>query len=290
MKTTLLIIGFVALAGTWFVEKLSAARLAGQIEAHDGQRREIGALQLERDRLRALQPTGSEWEKLRRAAAESSRLRRAALETSPAVSSSALPLGEWSVARAWQDRGNATPHAAIESTLWAAAGGDVAALKNLLTLADATRQGADALLARLPAATRDRYATAEDLVAEFTIKNIPLGEAQLVWFNQNGEDDATACVFLQNPPKAGESIEPEATRSEVPPQPQTREEALRAAAQRKAERAVNPDREPPRAPENENSSETYLSLHRQADGWRLIVPPSAVDKIAKELQGAVPRR
>ena len=285
MKTTRFIVGLAALVGTWLVEKSAAARLAVQIEAHHGRQREIAELQHKRDRLRALQPSDDELKKLRRAAAECARLRRAV----PATPSSVLPLGEWSIAREWQDRGNATPHAAIESTLWAAAGGDVSALKNLLALSDAAREKADALLARLPVSTRDRYATAEDLIAEFTIKSIPLGEAQLVWFNQIGEDDATACLFLQNPPKAGESIDLEAPRPEAP-EPPTREEALRAAAQLKAQRAASSDREPPRAPENQNSSETYLSLRRQVDGWRLIVPPSAVDKIAKELQGVAQRR
>jgi len=30
----------------------------------------------------------------------------------------------------------------------------------------------------------------------------------------------------------------------------------------------------------------FLSLHRDDDGWRLVVPPSAVEKIAKELAAA----
>lgn len=279
MKTTLLIIAFAALAGTYAVEKFSAAQLAIQLEGRRGSQRELAELQRERDRLRARQATAEETEKLRRAAAEYARLPPPAADVARAVPSSALPLGEWSSARTWQNRGSATPHAAVESTLWAAAGGDVTALKNLFVLGEATREKAEALRARLPAELRDRYATAEDLIAAFTVRDIPLGDAQLVWFNQNGEDDASVCVFLQRPLAPGEGVSPALPPTEVA-RALTREEAVRAVT---AQRAGNRDREPPRGPENELSSETYLSLHRENDGWRLVVPPSAVDKIAKEL-------
>jgi len=39
----------------------------------------------------------------------------------------------------------------------------------------------------------------------------------------------------------------------------------------------------PPLPENGTSSSAYLTLRRSPDGWRLVVPPSAVEKIAKEL-------
>jgi hypothetical protein len=288
MKAALLFLAIVALASVWVVEKLSATRLNVEIDAQREQAHELADLQRERARLRAKQPTAEELETLRAASAEHDRLQTEITARATArAAQPALSLGEWTPAGEWKNRGRTTSLAAVETTLWAAAGGDVAVLKNLLTLPADTREKADALLAQLPADARARYPRAEDLIAGFTVKNVPLGEAQLVWFNQTGEDDAVVCIFLQTPPKPGETTGTAATLPATPP-PLTREEAVRAALQRKAERAANPNREPPHAPENEKSSATYLSLHRQADGWGLIVPSGAVDKIAKELQVAIP--
>lgn len=284
MKTTLFIAGLVALVATWAVERHSAAQLVLEITAQREQQRELANLQRERDRLRALQPSADELESLRRVPAEHTQLQHAIAEqtAAPATRPPGLPMGDWTPAGEWKNRGHATPHAAVETALWATAGGDVSTLKNLLILADPTREQAAALLTRIPESSRSLYATPEDLIASFTIKNVPVGEAQLVWFNQISDDDATACVFLRNQPMPGENIKTEAAPSSPQP-PLTREEAAQAAAQRKAERAANPDRAPPSAPDNHRSSETYLSLHRDADGWRLVVPPSAVATIAKEL-------
>lgn len=284
MKTIIPIAGLVALAATWAVEKYSASRLALEIAAQREQQRELTGLQREHDRLRALQPSPEELETLRSVPVEHTQLQHAIAEQAAARAARPpdLPVGNWTSASEWKNRGHATPHATVETALWAAAGGDVSTLKSLLILAEPTREQAAALLARIPDGSRSLYTTPEDLIASFTVKNIPVGEAQLVWFNQNSEDDATACVFLRNQPTPGESIKPESAPST--PQPQmTREEAVRAAAQRKAERAAIPDRAPPSAPDNHRSSATYLSLHREPDGWKLIVPPSAVATIAKEL-------
>lgn len=283
MKPALISLAVAALAVAWVLEKISAARLLVEIDAQSGSAREVADLRREHERLRALQPSAEELETLRAATAARTRLQsELAAQDATRAASPALSLGEWTPAREWKNRGRATSLAAVETALWAAAGGDVAALRNLLSLPAETREKADALLAQLPQDARTRYPGAEDLIAGFTVKNIPLGEAQLVWFNQSGEDDAVACVFLQIP--GAEMARPE------PPKPLTREEAVRLAAERKAQRAANPNREPPSAPEKENSSETYLSLHRQADGWRLVVPPNAVDRIANEVRGAAPSR
>ena len=288
MKTTLLLLASVVLGATWAWEKMSAARLAIEFDAQRAEHRELAALQREHARLRTMQATDEELARLRRAATAHTQLQQALAEreAAPAQPRPALPVGEWTPMSELKNRGQLTPHAAVETALWAAAGGDVTSLKKLLSLDDATRTQAGALLARLPANARAAYASAEDLIAAFTIKNIPVGEAQLVWFNARGEDDATACVFLQRPLKEGENLVTAPARPEAAPA-LTREEAVRIALERQAQRAANRDREPPRAPENQTTSKTYLSLHRYADGWRLIVPVQAVEKIAREL-GAAP--
>lgn len=290
MKTFVCLLLLVVAATIWTIQKISAAHLAVQIEAHRTAPRELLDLQRDRERLRSLQPTAAELAALRLAAVEQGRLQAelVAEEKKHAAPPRLLPVGEWTPSGEWKNRGQASPRAALETALWAAAGGDVGVVKNLLSLAEPTREKARALLASLPAAARQRYASAEDLIAEFTIKNIPLGEAQLVWFKQRTDDDATAGLFLQTPPQPGEIVPP------PPPAPSvgratTREEAVRIALQLKAERDARAAREPPQVPAKTGSSATYLSLHREAGGWRLVVPPSAVDEIARELASAVSR-
>jgi len=198
MNKRLLSLFFVALAVLWAVEKSSAARLAIEIDATREHQRELATLEREHQRLRALQPDAAELDSLRRAVGEHARLQAelAQQEAARPAGPVTLPLGEWTPARDWKNRGQGTPSAAVETALWAAAGGDTAALKNLLSLAEPTRTKAAALLARMPDSARKFYAIPEDLIAAFTIKSIPVGEAQLVWFNESGPDDATTCVFL----------------------------------------------------------------------------------------------
>jgi hypothetical protein len=64
-------------------------------------------------------------------------------------------------ARATRD----TPRATLESLDWAAAGGNVAAVSDLLTFPAETRQKAEKLFANLPDATRAQYGTPEQLLA-----------------------------------------------------------------------------------------------------------------------------
>ena len=265
MKLALFILVVAAAGVTWWFEKLSAARLVIEIDARHAESRELAAALRERDRLRSLAPSESELASLRRNAAERAKL-RAALDSQEAAQPSASPtltLGDWRPASEWKNRGQATPHAAVETALWAAAGGDVSTLRNLLSLADATRAKADALFARLPASERGRYPSPEDLIAAFTIKSIPVGEAQLVWFNQADPENATAGVFLKNPPTEAGTADFAATT------PASKEDSR--------------DRRPPQLPSDGTTTVAYLSLRRDGETWRLVVPPSAIDRLEKDL-------
>ncbi len=283
MKRALFTLVMLALGATWWLQRLSAAHLEAAIDAQRRQARALSAELRERDRLRAQQPGDQDWRDLQHTAGERGRLQALldAQATPQAVAISQLPLGEWSPATRWRNRGQATPQAALETALWAAAGGDVASLRQTLFFGEETRTKAEALLAQLSSAARERYATSEDLVAEFTVKSIPLGWAQLVWFNQNGEDTATAGLFLQHTAPGDAAAAPA-----TPPPPLTRDEAVRLAAQRKAEREANPDRPPPQTTDDRKGSVIYITFQRTNDDWHLVVPPDAIDKIAKDLNGA----
>jgi hypothetical protein len=88
--------------------------------------------------------------------------------------------GTWTPTTAWKNQGQATPEAAVETMLWAAAGGDLSALKNTLALAPDTQSKAADLLASLPSGISETYASPEDLMALLVAGNVPLDSAQVV--------------------------------------------------------------------------------------------------------------
>jgi hypothetical protein len=73
--------------------------------------------------------------------------------------------------------------------LWAAAGGDLSTLKNTLALAPDTQSKAADLLASLPPADSQPYASPEDLMALLVAGDVPLDSAQVVakQINQDGQ-------------------------------------------------------------------------------------------------------
>ena len=266
MKFVLVVVVSLAIGVLWFLERTEGASLdreAGALRQHN---RAIDALQRERDRLRELRPGVEELSNLQRSAAEHARIRRelVARETGEHRTPPAqLALGQWLSPAAWKNRGQATPTATVETTLWAAAGGDVASLNRLLLLDDAVRTRAGEVLAQLPETARALYPSSDQLIAAFTTKAIPLGDAQLVWQHQSGPDDAVACVFVKNTEPGNVVLSP------ANPGP--------------------PEKVPPGAAPNHQTKFAYLSLRRIDDHWRVVVPLSAVEKIAKELGQPVSR-
>ena len=106
-----------------------------------------------------------------------------------------------------------------------------------------TRAKADALLAGLPVTTRAIYPTVDRLIAAFTVQSIPVGDAQVVW-RQEQSDTATIGVLLRNPsPAEGAAAQPAIRRSGM----------------------------------------AFLQLRRIDDHWKLVVPESALKKIGTEL-------
>lgn len=255
MKNIFFFIALALLGLAWMVEQLSADRTAADLIRLRQQHAERAGLLRERDRLlQRLNDAG----KLANMPQE---------ETAPAIQMSAakpavvlratMPMGDWVGAKGWGFRGQVTPQASVESILWAAAGGDVATFKQLLFFSEETRAAAAELLAAMPASSRLAYPSPEDLVSALTIKRIPLGEAQLVWLNQSGSDNATACVFLRDPLNLIGANESE---------PVPRGAVL-----------------PPQLPADPKTKLTYLSLQREGNRWRVVVPLIAIESMAREL-------
>ena len=262
MRAKLLIFSvlLVALTAGWFVERLAATRLAAQLGSLRFQHRELPALRAERNRLRSLLPDPIRVASLRQTADERDKQVRQSDPTAQPVSASRLfSLGEWSPCASWGNQGQLTARTTVETLLWAAAGGDLMALGSLLEFDEVTRGKAAALHASLPPLSRTSFGTPEDLIAGILVSKVPLTEAQVSWFHQSDSDHASVAVLLafsQGSPIAA-STEP----------------------------ARSPANAPPALPENLTRKLAVLTLHRTSAGWRVIVPQTAIDRIARELGG-----
>ena len=242
-------------------EKATTAVLQTDLEQRRLARAELEAQRRERARLLTLQPTSDELAQLHRAVAEQAERRRA-IESAARErhETLGLPIGEWIPQTQWRDHGQLTPEATVQTMLWAATGGDTARLGAMLLFDESGRAKLERLYAGLPAHARAMYASGEQLLAAFTAKAIPLGDAQLVWQQQSGPDDAVACVWVNNPAPTL----PLETPGKSEPDPKA----------------------PPMLPASAKRSQALLTMRRFDDGWRVLVPARAVDKVAQELAGS----
>ena len=89
------------------------------------------------------------------------------------------------------------------------------------------------------------------------MKAIPLTEAQVVWSNETSPDGAVMGLLL-----AKEERESAGSNGESDPVAVTR---------------------PPALADSGASKLAFLTLRRVGFSWRLVVPPSAIDRIARDL-------
>lgn len=244
----------VVVGAIWFHERTTAAELTNRLAALHRQAGKLPGLQAEREQLREQLATAGSIAEEAPAATGNSEAHRAEAP----VESTVFVMGEWTPATAWQNEGRSTPLATMATLLWAAAGGDLATLKTALLFNDEARAKALALFDTLPPVTRSLYATPEDFVASATIKNIPLTTAQLSWFHQTDADQAIIGVQLA-----------------------ARESRVEASAPSLEPAAVGA---PPILVDQNRNRLTVLTLRRLSDGWRVVVPATAIDRIASELR------
>lgn len=238
-------------AALWFDAQSSARQLQARLETLRGQRRELLALEAERARLHGAITA------LDAAAAERKHSLPAQVIAKPVPAPAPFAVGEWTPHTSWSNSGQATPRAALETALWAAAGGDVLAMQSLLEIDPAARNRAEDLLDQLPPAARSTYVTPEALIANVTMKNIPLTQAQIAWYHESDHDHAVVGVLFQNPESSPEPV------VKIP--------------------AGKQDNTPPTLSDNRTSAIALLALHRSSSGWRLVVPVAAVNRIAADI-------
>jgi hypothetical protein len=286
MRRVLLLIAIATVAAAWCYEKTASVSLQAQLATLARTDRELASLQAEQQRLNQRLPSEAEMKQLLAAATEANDLKQAVARRTHPGGGAALgqsAVGEWSPASTWRNRGIASPRDTVETALWAATGGDTTRFSQLLELSDEVRTQATALLEQLPMDSQLRYPNVEGLIAAFTVQHIPIGPAQIVSSRQPDADHATLGVFVKDPTAtpAPPAILP--AQPEVIDEPQlTREEAIAVARKKAAERKRS-GVAPPSITPNAQTTFAYLSLHRNADGWRLVVPASAIKQIAKEL-------
>jgi hypothetical protein len=184
-------------AGIWWgVERNKTTQLRIQLQSAQWVTDEQIRLRWEHVRLLGLQSSDEAIAMLRRKTAAHKSSAQHASDRLPIAST--LQPGVWAAATEWKNRGRSTPESALETMLWAAAGGDIQALKATLEFDAASRAKIAALLADAPESARRAYATPEDLLAVVIAANVPLESALFVARQQNTDAEATAFVRIRD--------------------------------------------------------------------------------------------
>lgn len=187
----LLLVGASAIGGIWWRKECAVTEgLQRQLETLRRDAAEQNRLQQEHDRLAALQPAAGELDRLRRKI-EAERQPAPEVNRSAAVEADvpSLRRGVWAAPSSWKDRGQTTPESTLETTLWAAAGGDLGTLKNVFEFDAAALAKAQAVLDGMPEVSRGAYSAPEDLLTLLSAREIPLTDAQ--WFARTDHDENT---------------------------------------------------------------------------------------------------
>jgi hypothetical protein len=192
---SLVVVGMAVVAATAIGWQLnSAAELRLELEREKSLATTFARVRADHGRLLAAQPVAGEMERIAAEAGTLSQVRAevAALRQQAELAERAnaekknasverFAVGSAMVAGDWKNAGGATPRAALETVLWAGAGGDVEALTSMLGFipGSRTRNAAQALLGSLPDSMRAQYDSPERLIAFLTVKDVPLGAVEL---------------------------------------------------------------------------------------------------------------
>jgi hypothetical protein len=235
----------IALSAVVASREFRARRQADELAAERQRHAELSRLLNENQGLKAQQLSGLERKRLelRHAEADSLRSRLVELQTRSAGEPAGAPAAADGIqnvpAADWVYAGREDPKATFESVLWAASGGDVEHLAELLGFAQNVRGQADAFFAQLPAASQEEFGSPERVVATLLAGGFPKDAAYLTVLQDHASDqDAYALV----------------TVGHSDGQPRT----------------------------------NVYQFHRDADGWRLMVPASVLSGYQSILVGDAP--
>jgi hypothetical protein len=207
--------GVAAALTGWQALRLAAVQveLAGARE----QQREVRLVRAQHDRLQRTQVSEADLAALRSDHAALDRMKaelaglknRADAKGARDAAAKAPPVrfGTDSIVPAalWRNAGNATPPGALETTLWAAAGGEINTFAALLNFEPAARASAVQLWTRLPADLQAQYSTPERMMAFFSVKDVPLGTASVRGWLPGTNNDSTVAVLSLAEPEGGKA-------------------------------------------------------------------------------------
>lgn len=242
----------LAVGVIWLRERAAAQALQARSAALAAQEQKLAQLQADRDRLQR---------EIQEVAPPDSPEPAVPAPAAAPVEKPAPPgwtVGEWTPAAAWRNAGRATPQATASTLLWAAANGEVATVREIFQFGEDTRTKARAWFDSLPAAARTAHASPEDLVAGVTLAQISPGRAQLSWLHETDADRAIVGLLVSRPDAATPATSP----------------AIMPAT----------GNLPPALEERAPYSVVVLNLQRAPDGWRVQVPASAIDTLARTLR------
>lgn len=258
MKTISVALVLLACGAVWLAQRQAATQLELAIVERREQQHALAGLTAERARMQqAKHATVS-------AEPEANKPPPAAAppEADDAPVASVAPLlSRWQPASAWKNRGTATPDSTVESALACAAAGDLFGFERLMLLDEASRARAEALFAQLPPAAKAEFGSAPRFIAACSVKNIPVGEAQVVWQREHDADEASVALWLRNPATPVGAV------------------AFAEGGRHRSETGSPP----PQLRADEGSSLVFLRLQHSEDGWRLRLPVAAVERIARDL-------
>jgi hypothetical protein len=184
-------------------QELKSARSAAQMSAAlAAKNRELSSEQPPAEELQRLR---ADHEKLSQLRVELSRLKKGAddrIESAKRTPKGQPTKGIWPDAgpeltsQAWKNAGRSTPAASFETTLWAAANGEVDILAAGLLLSKA--DGIRALLAELPLEARTQYSTPENLIATLMAKDVTARSIQILEQAQSDNPDSANLTVRLN--------------------------------------------------------------------------------------------
>ncbi len=162
---------------------------------------EVERLTKENHRLASALPNESDLETLRRERAtaaqlqgELTQLQQRAEAERAAAAAQAKKLAELPAIRRgvlsasdWHDVGRATPEAALETALWAAAGGRIDRFAESFSYGPGAKEKAETLFASLPEAMRSEFGSVDKLIALMSVQRVPIGGAQVMTVEKTTE-------------------------------------------------------------------------------------------------------
>lgn len=256
IPTLLLLSALAGVSVIWARQRQTTTELRRQITALRSENDRLPPLRSERRRLQQLQREVEQRNEANRPAPQREPVSRQPSESNTAFPFS-LAVGEWLPHTAWKNRGRATPAAALETTLWAAAGGDLATLKNGFLLDEAVRTETEAIRSKLPARAQLLYTSPEELIAAVFSTAIPLGAIQVVWQEQSDPDNAAMRILLKKPELStlpGATPTPDRVQKNLSAEPATSKAGMAGFNFRRSEE----------------------------HGWQLIVPRTALAKLTRD--------